>query len=79
MIGLLADPVFYIGAFLSVAAAVAFLIFIAGFLPGAPHLINLSGNADHLAHYRARAMWGFMLLLFLFIVWEVIRFLAELF
>lgn len=79
MDALLFDSFFLIAAFLSVAAAVAFLIFLAGFLPGASHLITLSGHAEHLTHYRTRALWGTTLLIFIFFVWEAIRWIAGLF
>lgn len=79
MDAMLSDPLFYIGGALSIAAAVAFIIFASGFFPGLSHLFTLSGNANSLPGHRFRAMWGFTLLLFIFILWELIRWFAELF
>jgi len=79
MDALLSDPLFFIGLALSIAAAAAFIVFASGFFPGLPHLFTLSGNAESLPGHRFRAMWGFTLLLFIFILWELIRWFAGLF
>lgn len=75
---LVSDPLWYIGFLLATLAALAFLVFLRGFLSGVPHFFTLSSHDEHIHHHRVRVTWGFFLLLFLFILWQVIRWLADL-
>lgn len=68
-----ADPMYFVGLVFAFVAAMGFLIFLRGFLSGTPHLFTISGRDDHLKLYRTRQAWGFFILLFLFIVWELLR------
>ena len=72
----LSDPLFFVGVAFGLAATIAFIIFASGFFPGLPHLFTLSGNADSLPGHRMRAMWGLMLLIFIFVAWELVRWIA---
>jgi hypothetical protein len=67
------DPMFFIGLLFAFLAAISFLIFLRGFLSGLPALFTFSANADHQSHHRLRVTWGLMLLLFLFLYWELLK------
>lgn len=66
-----ANPLYYIGAFASFFAMFAFLIFLRGFSGGLSHLVYMDRNADYLQRYRTRVTWGTMLLVFMFLAWEM--------
>lgn len=70
-----ANPLLYIGGLMSLCAAVAFIIFLAGFAGGLPHLFTNSESDEHMEHSRTRTMWGLGWLILIFGVWEIIRFL----
>ncbi len=74
-----ANPMLYIGYAFALCAALAFLVFLRGLLSGIPHLSTFSSNEEHLEHHRTRATWGVMLLLFIFILWEAVQWVAGLF
>ena len=74
----LSDPVWYIGLVLAFLGALAFLVFLRGFLSGTPHLFTLSGHDEHIAHHRVRITWGVWSLLILYIIWRVVVWLADL-
>ena len=44
-----------------------------GGLSGLPGLFTLSAHDDHQEHHRVRVTWGVMLLLYLFILWELLK------
>jgi hypothetical protein len=64
---------YLIGALLSFLAAWSFLIFLRGFLSGISYVFSDNGNADHMGHYSVRTVWGFLLLIPIFVIWEVLR------
>ena len=74
-----ADPLYYIGVFFSVAAAVAFLIFLRGFFGGIIKTFTMNESDSHMDHRRVYSVWGVFLLAFLFILWEIVRWIANLF
>lgn len=71
-----ADPMFYLGYLFAFAAAIAFLIFLRGFLSGLPKVFTMDWHEEHQEHHRVRVTWGFFLLLYLFVVWQLVRFVA---
>ncbi|MEK7567489.1 MAG: hypothetical protein AAB513_01030 [Patescibacteria group bacterium] len=71
------NALLYIGFLLSVFAAISVLIFVRGFLVGARHLISIDGNDENLNPARIRIVWGILLLLFIFVFWEIIRWFAN--
>ncbi len=73
---IISNPVYIFITFLSVFAAFAFIIFLAGFLSGLQHLYKIDENADNLVTYRTRAFWGASLLVVLFFIWESVRAVA---
>lgn len=68
---------YYLGLVFAFLAALAFLVFLRGFLSGSPHLFTISGNEGHLHHHRVRQTWGVLALLAIFIVWEIVRTVAH--
>jgi hypothetical protein len=68
-----ADPVTYVGYVFAFVAAIAFLTFLRGFLSGFPSLFTMNWNEEHQEHYRIYATWGVMMLLYIFILWEIVR------
>ena len=76
---IISHPYGDIVVFLSAAGALSFLLFLAGFLAGLPQLFTISMHAEHLAHARTRAVWGVILMIFFFVLWEAVRFVAGLF
>lgn len=73
------DPLWYIGALLAFAAALAFLTFLRGFLSGFPHFFTLSSHDEHQHHHRVRVMWGFMLLVVIYLAWRLLSWFGSLF
>lgn len=76
---LLANPVYYIEAALALAAAIGFVWFLRGFFSGIWHVILIDGHDEHMGHYRDRVTWGFLFLLYLFIIWEILRWIGGFF
>lgn len=72
------NPLTLIGGILGFGAVAAFLIFLRGFLSSVMYLFTLNGNDDFLLHARIRVMWGLLLLVFLFSLWEYARFIGAL-
>jgi hypothetical protein len=68
-----AHPFTYLGYIFAFVAAIAFLIFLRGFLPGIPKVFTMDEHDEHQEHRRVRATWGFFILLYLFIAWEIVR------
>lgn len=73
---ILYNPLPLIGSVLSVGAVFAFLLFLRGFLSGVMYLFTLNGNDDFLKPARVRVLWAFLLLVFIFSLWEVTRWLG---
>ena len=67
------DPLFYVGIPVAFLAAIAFLTFLRGFLSGFPHFITLSSHEEHQKHHREHVERGTMMLVALFVGWELLR------
>jgi hypothetical protein len=70
---ILSDPMYYIGLIFAFLAALSFLVFLRGGLSGLPGLFTQSAHDDHQHHHRVRVTWGVMMLLFLFMLWELLK------
>jgi uncharacterized membrane protein len=70
------NPLPLIGAMLSFFAALVFLVFLRGFLSSVMFLFTLNGNDDFLLNARKRVTWAFLLLVFFFCLWQIIRFVG---
>lgn len=70
------NPLPVIGAFISFLAVVAFLVFLRGFLSSVIFLVTLNGNDEFLLNARKRVTWSFLLLVFFFCSWQLIRFVG---
>ncbi len=68
-----ANPMLYLGYLFAFMSAVAFLIFLWGFASGLPKVFTISWHDEHQEHNRVRVTWGFMMLVYLFIIWELLR------
>ena len=73
------NPMLYIGYVFAFLAAIAFIIFFMGFVGGLSRVFTMDAHEGHQEHHRVRATWGFFLLVYLFIVWELVRWFAGLF
>ncbi len=73
---LFAHPMLYVGYAFAFVAAIAFLVFLRGFLSGLPKVFTMDWHEEHQEHHRVRVTWGFFMLLYLFIVWEIVRWLV---
>jgi hypothetical protein len=71
------NPLLYLGYAFAFVAAIAFLVFLRGFLSGLPHIFTLAGNDEYMPNHRRRAIWGTMMLLALFIVWEIVAWIGH--
>lgn len=74
-----AHPLLYVGYIFAFVAAIAFLLFLRGFFAGLPKVLTIDAHDEHQEHYRTRVTRGFFILLYLFIVWEIVRWIAGLF
>lgn len=68
-------PLYSLGVLFSLAAGAAFATFLGGFLSGIGHVFTIDHNDKHMEHARMRAVWGVLLLIALFILWELVRLL----
>ena len=71
-----ANPLYYIGALFSVLAALAFLVFLRGFLGGIVKAFTMNASDSHMEHARTYSVWGVFLLALLFVLWEIIRWIG---
>ncbi|MBP9711186.1 MAG: hypothetical protein KBD50_02935 [Candidatus Pacebacteria bacterium] len=78
IVNVLYNPLPIIGAALSFLAVIVFLVFLRGFLSSVLYLFTLNGNDDFLLHSRIRVVWAFLLLVFFFSIWEVVRWIGAL-
>lgn len=78
MLNLLSDPLWFIGLVFALLGALAFLVFLRGFLSGVPHFFTLSSHEEHITHHRTRIMWGFWSMVVLFILWRIVAWIADL-
>jgi hypothetical protein len=72
-----ATPFHYLEMLFAFFAAIAFLLFLRGFLAGIGNIFKMNGHDEHLDHARVRQVWGVMLLAVLFIIWEMVRTVAS--
>lgn len=72
---LASNPYGAIVIFLSVAAAVAFLFYVWGF----NGYIIAHGHDEHQQHARVNMIWGMWWLIVIFIAWQILRWLADVF
>jgi hypothetical protein len=70
---------YILGVFFSFFAAVGFLIFLRGFLIGLNQLVYIDSHEEHLSEARARATWGTLIMITVFIGWVVVEAIAALF
>ena len=75
----LADPLYYIGVVFSLAAALAFITFLRGFLSGIVKAFTMNASDSHMDHWRVYSVWGVFLLAAIFVLWEIVRWIAGLF
>jgi hypothetical protein len=73
-----ANSMQYIGALLASLAALSFLVFLRGMIPGTVNVFNFNFHHEHLEHAHVRIVWGVLLIAFIFGLWEVLRFFASL-
>ncbi len=78
-VSIVSDPLWYIGLLFSFLGALAFLTFLRGLLAGVPHFFTLSSHEEHIEHHRVRITWGFWAMVFLFILWQILRAIGNLF
>jgi len=72
-----AHPMYFIGVVFAAIGAMGFGLFISGFFPGLPHFFTLSSHDEHQEHYRIRCVRGTMILVHIFILWEIVRLVAS--
>ncbi len=68
-----AHPMTYLGYAFALVAAIGFIIFLAGLGAGLPKVFTMDWHDEHQEHHRVRVTWGFFILLYVFIVWEIVR------
>ena len=61
----------YLAVALAFVAAFGFLIFLRGFLSGSGHLVTIDHNAEYLDLARTRVVWGVLIMLTCFVLWEL--------
>jgi hypothetical protein len=70
-------PFFYISAAFALVAAMGFLIFLRGFIGGIGDVFTMTGHVTHVQEAQTRAVWGVFILTSVFVVWEVVRWVAS--
>jgi hypothetical protein len=75
---LVANPLYDLEVAFSLSAALAFVLFLRGFFSGFWHVLKIDGNEYYMEIYRTRAVWGAMILLALFVLWECLRLIGGL-
>ncbi len=73
---LFTDPLYYLGIPFAVATAAGFGYWAAGFLSEAHHLFDMSGKEEYLEWGRRMCTQGIFIMLYVFIIWEVVRWIA---
>lgn len=68
-----ADPMLYLGYVFAFLAAIGFVKFFMGVAAGLPKVFTIDAHDEHQEHHRVRATQGFFILVYLFIVWEILR------
>ncbi len=70
------NPLPILGSVLAFFAAIAFLVFLRGFLSGLMYLFTLNGNDDFMKQGRIRVLWAYLLIFLIFGLWEVLRWIV---
>lgn len=70
---LITHPEYYVGIVLSFFAVVGFLLFLRGFMAGIGGVFTNTGHDEHQDEARVRNTWGTIILLFVFVLWEITR------
>lgn len=73
VLSIVENPLRYIEYAFAFMGAVGVLLFFAGWGTGMPHLFTLSESESHMEHARHRAMWGVVLTMVVFGLWEAAR------
>jgi hypothetical protein len=73
----LSAPFHYLEVLFAFLAALAFLVFLRGWLGGVGNIFKMSGHDEHLEHAYTRQVWGVLLMAALFYVWEIVRTMAS--
>ncbi len=68
-----ASPMLYLGYVFAFVGAIGFVIFFIGFTAGLPKVFTMDSHDEHQEHHRVRATWGFFIMVYTFIVWEIVR------
>lgn len=68
-----ANPMLYLGYVFAFLGAIGFVIFFMGFAAGLPRVFTMDWHEEHQEHHRVRATWGFFIMVYVFIVWEILR------
>lgn len=68
-----ANPMLYLGYVFAFAGAIGFLLFLWGFTAGLPKVLTIDWHDEHQEHQRVRATWGFFIMVYAFIAWELLR------
>lgn len=71
------NPMLYVGLVFALIGTFGALYFGAGFLAGLPHVFTLDSSDDHREHHRFRITWGFSIMLYTFLLWELVRIVAS--
>ncbi|HEV7449718.1 MAG TPA: hypothetical protein VGP13_04250 [Candidatus Paceibacterota bacterium] len=71
-----AHPMLYVGYIFAFVAAIGVLTFLRGFLSGFSFVVTMDWHEEHQEHYRTYATQGFFILLYLYIVWELLRWIV---
>jgi len=71
-----ATPFHYVELLFAFLAALAFLLFLRGWLGGIGNVFKMNGHDEHLEHAYKRQIEGFLYLGLLFVVWEIVRAVA---
>jgi cbb3-type cytochrome oxidase subunit 3 len=72
---LMSDPYFYFAGAMSIAGAIAFIIFLWGVMD----YVYSHGNEEEKEHGRTNMLWGTVWLVLIFVMWEFVRFVAGVF
>jgi hypothetical protein len=72
-----ADPLYYVGYLFAFVGAIGLLLFLRGFFTGIGHVIRQDANVEHMDHYRARAVWGVLVMAWTLGLWEFLRWMAS--
>jgi hypothetical protein len=73
----LATPFHYVEMLFAFIATLSFLVFFRGWLGSIGNIFKMSAHEEHLEHSQVREIWGVYLLIFLFMVWEIVRTVAS--